>query len=138
MYDETWVYDSETNAWSKSGDGGPEKRYISAMAYDQGNRVTVLFGGADIIGDAPGGGDLREYYSDTWALNATFGWRKLIESVAPVEPSEAEEPKADPGIPAFPFVSVSIGLSAALLFLKRNRLTNAAKDVCPGGDSQHI
>ena len=121
MYDETWVYDSLANTWSESGEVGPEKRYISAMAYDQGNKVTVLFGGAVVIGDAPGGGDLREYYSDTWVLNATLGWRELIESAAPAEPPEAEEPKADSGIPAYPFVSVSIGLGAALLFLKRKR-----------------
>ena len=121
MYDETWVYDSETNAWSKSGGRGPEKRYISAMAYDRGNGVTVLFGGAEVTGDAPGGGDLRKYYSDTWALNATLGWSELIESAAPAEPPEAEEPEADSGIPAYPFVSVSIGLGAALLYLKRRR-----------------
>lgn len=123
MYDETWVYDSEANTWSKSGDKGPEKRYISAMAYDQGNGVTVLFGGAEVIGDAPGGGDLRKYYSDTWALNATLGWRELIESAAPAEPSGAE-PEADSGIPGYPLVSVAVGLGAALLYLKRKRLPN--------------
>ncbi len=138
MYDEAWVYDSEANIWSKSGGGRPEKRYISAMAYDQGNGVTVLFGGAVVIGDAPGGGDLREYYSDTWALNATLGWREMIESAAPMEPPEAEEPEAVSGIPAYPVASVSIGLGAVLLFLNRKRLTITAKDVCPGGDSQHI
>jgi len=137
MYDETWVYDSAANTWSKSDSTGPEKRYISAMAYDQGNKVTVLFGGAVVIGDAPGGGDLREYYSDTWALNATLGWSRLIESAAPVEPAEAEEPEADTGIPAFPVASISIGLGVAFLCLKR-RLLHAAKDVFPGEDSQHI
>jgi len=138
MYDETWMCDSETNAWSKSGDGGPEKRYISAMAYDQGNGVTVLFGGAEVTGEAPGGGDLRKYYSDTWALNATLGWSRLIESAAPVEPAEAEEPEADTGIPAFPFASLSIGLGVAFLCLRMRRLYHAARDVFPGGDSQHI
>ncbi|MFH2109678.1 MAG: kelch repeat-containing protein [Candidatus Bathyarchaeota archaeon] len=138
MYDETWVYDSETNTWSKSIEKGPEKRYISGMAYDQGGGVTVLFGGAVVVGDAPGGGDLREYYSDTWALNATLGWSRLLESAAPVEPAEAEEPEADMGIPAFPVASLSIGLGVALLYLKWKRLSKAAWDVSPGGDSQHI
>ncbi len=119
MYDETWVYDSETNMWSKSSSKGPEKRYISAMAYDQGNGVTVLFGGAKVIGDAPGGGDLREYYSDTWALNSTLGWSEFTESAAPVEPPEEEEPETSTGIPAYPVASVAIGLCAALLYLKR-------------------
>lgn len=122
MYDETWVYDSAANTWSKSGDGGPEKRYISAMAYDQGNGVTVLFGGAEVTGDAPGGGDLRKYYSDTWALNVTGEWRKLIESAAPAEPPETQEPETNTGIPAYPVASVAIGLVAALLYLKRKRL----------------
>jgi len=138
MYDETWVYDSSANTWSKSDENGPERRYISAMAYDQGNKVTVLFGGAAVIGDAPGGGDLREYYSDTWALNATLGWTMLIESAAPVEPAEAEEPEAEKGIPAFPVASLSIGLGVAYLCQKRRRLLHAAEDVFPGGDSQHI
>jgi N-acetylneuraminic acid mutarotase len=119
MYDETWVYDSEANAWSELGGVGPEKRYISAMAYDPGNRVTVLFGGAVVTGDAPGGGDLREYYSDTWALNATGRWSKLMEPAAPVEPQEAEEPEATTGIPAHPVAALFVGLGAAILFLKR-------------------
>jgi hypothetical protein len=141
MYDETWVYDSGTNTWTKSGEKGPEKRYISGMAYDRGNRVTVLFGGAEVTGDAPGGGDLRKYYSDTWVLNATLGWRRLIASEAPVEPveqAEPEEPDTDTGIPAFPVASLSIGLGVALLFLRTRRPRRAAGDVSPVGDSQHI
>jgi len=137
MYDETWVYDSGTNTWSMSDSKGPEKRYISAVAYDQGNGVTVLFGGAKVIGDAPGGGDLREYYSDTWALNSTLGWSELTESSAPMEPPEEEEPETSTGILAYPVASVAIGLGAALLYLKRRPL-GAAGDVCPGLDSQHI
>jgi N-acetylneuraminic acid mutarotase len=121
MYAETWVYDSGANTWSKAVGVGPEKRYISAMAYDKGNGVIVLFGGAEVTGDAPGGGDLRKYYSDTWALNATLGWRELIESASPTVPSESEEPETASGIPGYPFVSISIGLGAALLFMNRKR-----------------
>jgi N-acetylneuraminic acid mutarotase len=120
MYDETWIYDSGTNKWSKSSEKGPEKRYISGMAYDQVNKVTVLFGGAEVTGDAPGGGDLRKYYSDTWALNATLHWSKLIESAVFLEPDETEETKANTSIPAFFIASLIIGLVATLLFL-RNR-----------------
>jgi len=121
MYDETWVYDSGANTWSKAVGVGPEKRYISAMAYDKGNGVIVLFGGAEVTGDAPGGGDLRKYYSDTWALNATLGWRELIESASPTVPSGSEEPETASGISGYPFASISIGLGAALLFMNRKR-----------------
>jgi N-acetylneuraminic acid mutarotase len=123
MYDETWVYDSGTNTWYKSGEKGPEKRYISAMAYDQGNDVTVLFGGAVVVGEAPGGGDLREYYRDTWALNATLKWDEMITaSAAPEAPAVEEEDETNPGIPAYPVLSAAIGLGAAFLYLKRRRL----------------
>jgi len=117
LYDETWIYDSSTNTWSKSGEKGPEKRYISAMAYDQGNRVTVLFGGADVIGEAPGGGDLRKYYQDTWALNATFAWDEMISrSTTPVE-SDIVIVDA-----TYLALMVFIVLGAAFLYLKRKAL----------------
>jgi hypothetical protein len=45
----------------------------------------------------------------------------LIESASPTVPSESEEPETASGIPGYPFVSISIGLGAALLFMNRKR-----------------
>ena len=115
LYDETWIYDTKANTWTRYSAKGPEKRYISPMAYYPTYKVTILFGGADVIGEAPGGGDLRKYYQDTWALNATLAWSlKMANSTAPVKP--AEDGDASRGIPAYPCVSILLGLGAAFLY----------------------
>jgi len=46
-YNDTWLYDYETNNWTKRGQvEKPDKRNMHAMAYDSKNEVTVMFGGA--------------------------------------------------------------------------------------------
>lgn len=118
LYDETWIYDSIENTWTRSSYKGPEKRYISPMVYDQANNVTVLFGGADVIGEAPGGGDLRKYYQDTWVLNETLQWNKMASpTAAPSSTSDAEQEGTPSNIPAYPVLSTIIGLVAAFAYL---------------------
>jgi len=71
---DTWVYDLETNNWTKMNPfNNPSVRYLTAMAYDSEHGKFVLFGGYD---EGPIGG--------TWVYDLeTNNWTKLNPSNEP-------------------------------------------------------
>ena len=71
--DETWVYNSTSNNWTKKRDGGtqydPDERLYHAMVYDSINKKVILFGGYNGV---------NSYFDDTWVYNYTSNswWEK--------------------------------------------------------------
>lgn len=67
FYGDTWEYDGR--AWTLRATTGPSRRHTFAMAYDDRNKCTVLFGGV------AGGfaGDTWTWDGTSWTLRATLG-----------------------------------------------------------------
>jgi hypothetical protein len=82
----------------------------------------VLFGGADVIGEAPGGGDIRKYYQDTWVLNKTFQWTKMPSPSTPKTSPSTEEEETNTIIPSYPAFSLLIGLAVVFSYLSWRRI----------------
>jgi len=75
-FDDTWVYDFATNAWTSITPTGemPSARAGHRMTYDPSSATIVLFGGWD--GTA--------YFNDTWTFDlVTYTWTNLNLAAAP-------------------------------------------------------
>lgn len=66
---ETWEYDGKN--WQHIADSFPTPLEYTSMAFDENNRVTVLFGGTPL----PSGGDM----GDTWTWDGRF-WTKVSQT----------------------------------------------------------
>jgi hypothetical protein len=72
---DTWEWDGRL--WTQLADTGPSRRAYHGMAFDPVGRRVLVFGGAD--SDAAGGGNARNYLSDTWGWDGET-WIQLADT----------------------------------------------------------
>ncbi|MFX0209748.1 MAG: kelch repeat-containing protein [Candidatus Hodarchaeota archaeon] len=76
-YDDTWIYDYNTNNWTELEPvNRPSSRIYSDLAYDEESDKVILFGGSDLYYNC---------FNETWAListprqtTTTPGWNTLL------------------------------------------------------------
>jgi N-acetylneuraminic acid mutarotase/predicted phosphodiesterase len=79
-YNETWIYDYNTNTWTNMSPSiAPVLRISTEMVYDVESDIIILFGGGAIDGFAG-----EYFYNDTWAYDVnTNTWTNMSPAAAP-------------------------------------------------------
>lgn len=67
-FDDTWVYDYDSNRWTELTASGPSVRAWHAMAYDESSQTVVTFGGGLTRDDVTAETWLFDATSEAWSL----------------------------------------------------------------------